>query len=136
MSFWPDEGISPEVITYVGADVSCKMVAAHVIGAASEVVAVELGVEAQVLATNSSHHIAAKFFAKFASVDGVEIVKDRPIGSRGEETGIAFSVECLMRSPGNLATEAQMVLQNKEAAEAGIKPSTQGRENVAIAVRR
>src|SRR5437588_7485527 len=123
VSFWTDEGISPEVVTYVGADVSCEVVAAHVIGATGETVARKLGVEPKVLAANSRHHIAAKLLAEFASVDGVKIVKDWAVWSFSEGGGIAFRVKRLMCSPSNLATEAEMVLQNKEAAETGIKPS-------------
>lgn len=87
-----NESVPPEVISDVTTKVKGKMVAADVVGAAGEAVAVELGVEPQIFATNSRHHIAAEFFTKFASVHGIEIVKDRAIRSHSEGGGVAFSV--------------------------------------------
>ena len=135
VNFRPDEGIPPEVITKIGAEVSCKMVTAHVIGAACKVT-VELGVEPQILAPNSSHHVAAEFLAKFATVNGIEIIKDRTIGRRSEKGGTAFCIEPPTCSPCNFAAEAEVVLQNKEAAEAGIQTSADRRKGIAVAVRR
>lgn len=131
-----NEGVSPEVISDVAAKVECKVVAAHVIGAAGEAVTVELGVEPQVLAADSRHHITAEFFAEFASVDGIEIVKDGAVRGYSESGGIAFRIKRLMCSPSDFSTESEMVLQNKEAAETWIESPCQGWKVGAIAVRR
>src|ERR1700722_6164514 len=93
MRFRPDERVSPEVVANVGAEVPGKVVTAHVIGAAGEAVTAESGVEPQVLAANSSHYIAAKFLAKVAPVNCVDIIKDRTIGSLSEKGGTALRIE-------------------------------------------
>ena len=134
VDFRPNEGISPEVISDVGTEVSGKMVAALVIGAGSEAAAVIRRIEAQVFAADSSHYIAAKLLAEFTAVDGVEIIKNRPIGSLKKEVGSRFRVNSLMGPPCNLAAETDVVLQDEKAAEAGIEPSAERGKYFAVAV--
>jgi len=136
VNFWPDERISPEVITDVGPEVACEVIAAHVIGTTGETVTRELGIEPQILAPDASHYIAAEFLAKFAAVHGIEIIKNWPIGSLSEEGGTALGIFRLTCPPCNLAAEAEVVLQNKVPAEAGIQPSADRREGIAVVVRR
>lgn len=99
----------PKVVSNVGAKVSCKVVAAHVIGAAGEVT-VELGVESQVLAANSSHYIPAEFLAKFTTVNRVEIIKDRTIGSLSKKGGTALRIKSATCPPGYFASKTNVVL--------------------------
>jgi len=123
MGFRSDECMPPEVVANVGAKVSGKVVAAHVIGAAGEAVTVELSVEPQVLTANSCHYIAAELLAELCAINGVEIVEDWAIGRL--EDAATFRVNSLMCSPRNFPTETEVMLQDKEAAKAGVQSSAQ-----------
>ena len=134
MSFRPDERVAPKVIANVGSEVSRKVIAAHIICAAGDAVTVELGVEPQVLAADSGHYIPAEFLAELASVDSVEIIEDRTIGSFCEKGGTAFRIESPTCPPRDLAAEPNVVLQDEEAAKAGIQSSAHGRKDIAVTV--
>lgn len=136
MGLGSNECMSPEVVADVGGKVSGKVVAALVIGAGRKSALVVRGVEAQVLATDSSHYISTEFLAQLPSIHGIETIKDRPIRRLEEEPVAGLGVERLMRTPGNVYPEADVVLQDKNSAEAWVQASTERRKNIAGAVGR
>jgi len=124
MRFRPNERVSPEVVANIGAEMSGKMVTALVISAGGEAASKIGSVEAQVLAADSSHHIATKFLAQLAPVNCIHVIKNGAIRRLKQKIGTRLCVECLMCSPRDLAAETDVMLQNEEAAETGIEPST------------
>ena len=135
MGFWPDKGIAPEVVANIGGEVSCEMVTALVIGAGSEAAGVVRSIEAKIFAANSCHHIAAEFLIEFCAINGVKVVKNGTVRGLKQKIGTGCSVHRLMCTPGSLAPETDVVLQNEEATEAGIEATAYGWKICTAAVR-
>ena len=120
-----DKCVSPEVVTDVGGKVSGEVVAALVIGSGRKSALVVRSVETQILATDSSHHVSAEFLIELSAVNCIETIKDRAIRRLEEEAVTGLGVQRLMRAPGNVDTEPDVVLQNKNSAEARVQASAQ-----------
>jgi len=76
----------PKVIPEGAAKMPSEMIAAGVIGAAGESAVVSATVKTYVLAADSSHEVPPDFvLGGRHTVDGVEVIEDRPIGNNPEE---------------------------------------------------
>src|SRR5207248_1771229 len=135
MSFRPDEGITPEVVTNIGAEVSGKMITTLVIGAGSDAAGVVGSIEAEIFAANSCHHIAAEFLIELCAINGVKVIKNGTVRGLKQKIGTGCGVHRLMRTPRSFDAETDVVLQNEEPTQAGIEATAYGWKICTIAVR-
>jgi hypothetical protein len=77
MYFWPDKGVSPEVIPQTGAKVTRKMIAAYIVGTAGKISALEVwSVKPEVFTADSSHQVNTSPLFEGARVNCIEVVED------------------------------------------------------------
>ena len=121
MGFWPDEGVSPEVVAQVSAQVPGKVITALIVGA-GEGSAIEVGrIKAKVFAADAGHYVTAKHFGEPPAIDRIEIVKDGTIRLNDAEIGGASAIDRTARAPRDIAAESNVFLYKDCAAETGIK---------------
>src|SRR5690349_17171342 len=124
MRFGTDKCVSPEVVAHVAANMECEMVAALVIGATTERAAgKKRRVKAQILTTNAGHRIRADFLLECLSHYRIKVVENGPIGLKDESTAVKSAVGRLPGPPGNFTAETNVVFEQKNSTEAGIKPT-------------
>src|SRR5436305_13576354 len=95
-----------------------------------------MSVKTQVLAADSDQCIGTNFLVECSAIDCIEVVQNGTIWGLKDEIGAGFSVKGAARAPCDFATEANVVLQNKDATEAGIHAAANRRESGAITIHR
>lgn len=124
--FRPDEGMAPEVVTQVSSDVSGEMVAALVVCASGETVAIEVrSIKPQGFGPDSSHDISTEPLPKCRAIHRVEIIEDGPVRGDKKTGRSAGAVKSPAGAPRDFAAEADMMLQKEDSTEAWVKPSAQ-----------
>jgi len=126
VSLRTDKGMPPKVITEGAAEMPGEMIAAGVIGAAGKSAIVSAAVKTYILAADSSHEVAPNFvLGGRHTVDGVDIIEDRPIGNNPEEhAAVRNAVRRLSNAGRDRPAKAEVMLQDNVAAEAHVQAAT------------
>jgi hypothetical protein len=123
--FWPYERVSPEVVSNIATYVECEVVATGVIGAGRKPTGEEGLVKAQVFASNSRHDICTEFLLKSLASHRIKIVKNWAVRLENEGAVVGSPIHRLFCTPSYLASESDMVLQEKNSTEAGVKSAAE-----------
>lgn len=134
MCFRANECVSPEVKAQISRKVPGEVVDAVVVSAGQS--AGVIGpIEAKIFAADSRHHVRADFLADHRPVHGVEVVENRAIRLRNQaEPRLHPAINFLPGAPGDLTSETDVALKEKNSAEARVEPSTQRGKRISLAV--
>ncbi len=115
----------PEVGADAAAEVSHEVVAAGVIRASQQCVAVEESIETKIFAADACHQFCRNILADPWCPQRVEVIKDRPVG-------LITAIKPLACPPVNFALDAEPVVHQQVGTEPGIRAAALARKEQAI----
>ncbi len=119
--FGPNESIVPEVGADAAANVSHEVIAAGVVGVPCQGAEVDVPVESEVFAANSSQQLSRNRFSNPWRPDSIDSPEDRAIR-------FGASVEALTRPPGELSFDPHTARHEEVRTNAGVCASSKRRE--------
>src|SRR5215813_9933686 len=122
----PDKGMAPEVVPHSSTEMTCKVVAAHVVGAAGKGSTVEKRrIKSQVFAADPGHQIHTGLLLERARINPVKVIEDGAHWGQNPKVSRAACVNRAARSPRYIPAKTDVVAQNHDAAEAWIETAAQ-----------